>query len=205
MEHKIQELTERIYREGVQKGEEQAGQIIADAESKAVVIISDAKTRADAIISEAQKQAVEIKRSIEADLKLSGMQAISSVKQQITNAVTAGVLENSVKESLSDPSVLKHYIETVLQNWKMSSGGAPSIEVLLPQAMQTDLEMKFKKSVADLLNQGLQINYDKNIKAGFKIGPADGAYKISLTDTDFIEFFKMHLRPRVKTILFGDE
>ena len=42
MENKIQELTDKIYREGVEKGNEEARKIIAEAQEKANKIIEDA-------------------------------------------------------------------------------------------------------------------------------------------------------------------
>ncbi len=38
MDSKLQELTEKIYREGVEKGEQQAGEIIAAAEKQSAAI-----------------------------------------------------------------------------------------------------------------------------------------------------------------------
>ncbi len=50
MEHKIQELTEKIYREGVEKGNEQAKKIVSDAQEEAKKIIENAKKEADALL-----------------------------------------------------------------------------------------------------------------------------------------------------------
>ena len=42
MENKIQELTDKIYREGVEKGNEEAQKLIAKAQEEAKRIIEDA-------------------------------------------------------------------------------------------------------------------------------------------------------------------
>ena len=42
MENKIQELTDKIYREGVEKGNEEAQRLIANAQEEAKKIIEDA-------------------------------------------------------------------------------------------------------------------------------------------------------------------
>mgnify|MGYP006979594258 CR=1 FL=1 len=44
MDSKIQELTEKIYREGVEKGNEEAGRIVADAKEKEVSMLREART-----------------------------------------------------------------------------------------------------------------------------------------------------------------
>ena len=42
MENKIQELTDKIYREGVEKGNEEARRLIANAQEEAKKIVEDA-------------------------------------------------------------------------------------------------------------------------------------------------------------------
>ena len=43
MDTKIQELTDKIYKEGVEKGNEEAGRIIADANAQKQAIVSEAE------------------------------------------------------------------------------------------------------------------------------------------------------------------
>jgi V/A-type H+/Na+-transporting ATPase subunit E len=203
MEQKIQELTEKIYQEGVEKGESQALTIIADAREKASGIIDDAKKQAEKIIADAQKQSAEQKRNTEAEIRLSGTQALSAIKQQVLDLITAKVVDSGLSAALSDPAVIKEFVALVVQNWKMS-GEAPRLEALLPAQKQEELQEAFEKGASDLLKQGLTLTFTKSIKAGFRIGPQNGSFKISLTDEDFAEFFKEYLRPRTRTWLFGE-
>ena len=55
MENKIQELTDKIYREGVEKGNEEAQKLIAKAQEEAKRIIEDAHKEADSIVATAHK------------------------------------------------------------------------------------------------------------------------------------------------------
>lgn len=43
MDTKIQELTDKIYKEGVEKGNEEAGRIIADANAQKQAILTEAE------------------------------------------------------------------------------------------------------------------------------------------------------------------
>lgn len=45
MENKIQELTDKIYREGVEKGNEEAQRLVSEAQAQAEKLIEDAKSR----------------------------------------------------------------------------------------------------------------------------------------------------------------
>jgi len=200
MEAKIQELTDKIYKEGVEKGEEKAKEVISEAESKAAGIVKDAEAKAAKIVADAEKQAEELKQKTESEIKLSGSQAVSAIKNRIVGLVTAKVVDEATTKVLSDTGTLKEFIHEVVKNWKASSGEVPNLQVLLPAARQEELARAFESGAS----AALKVGFAKDIKAGFKIGPADGSYKISLTDTDFQEFFKEYLRPRTRAYLFGE-
>ena len=204
MEQKIRELTEKIYQEGVEKGEQKAGQIIKESEKRAAEIISEAKAEAEKIIEEARRRADELKKNTDSELKISTSQAIASIKNSIVNLVTAKILDEPSGAVLSDPSTLKEFIARVIENWKVCEGEVPTLELLLPAEKRDELDKNFNKSISGLLSKGLEVTFSKNIKSGFRIGPADGTFKISFTDEDFGEFFKEYLKPRTRSLLFGE-
>lgn len=204
MEQKIQELTDKIYREGIEKAEKKAEELVKNAEKKASKIISDANQQAEKILQEARNQAAELKRNTEAEIKLSGQQALSAIKQQILDMVTAKVIEDSTTKTLSDPSVVKDFVSTIVKNWKADANEAPSLEVLLPSQKKDELKKVFEKGGSDLLKKGLKLNFSNNIKSGFRIGPVEESFRISLTDEDFQELFKEYLRPKTREYLFGE-
>ncbi len=203
MEQKIQELTSKIYHEGVEKGEAQAKKLISEAQEKAAALIEEAKTEAEKIVADARQKAAELKRNTEAEIRLGGTQALSSVKQQILDLVSAKVIDGGATAALSDPATMKEFLSIIVQNWK-SGAETPKLEVLLPAQKQEELRKTFEKGASDLLKKGVTLSFSKSIKSGFRIGPRDGSFKISLTDEDFAEFFKEYLRPRTRAWLFGE-
>lgn len=56
MENKIQELTDKIYHEGVEKGNEEALRIVSEAQAKAEKLIEDARKQAEEIVASAKNQ-----------------------------------------------------------------------------------------------------------------------------------------------------
>lgn len=56
MENKIQELTDKIYREGVEKGNEEAQRLISSARDEAAKIVEDARKEAESILAVARSQ-----------------------------------------------------------------------------------------------------------------------------------------------------
>ena len=55
MENKIQELTDKIYREGVEKGNEEAQKLILKAQEEAKKIVENAQKEADSIVATDRK------------------------------------------------------------------------------------------------------------------------------------------------------
>jgi len=204
MEQKIQELTDKIYKEGVEKGEAKAKDIVSEAESKAAAIVKEAKAQAEKLVADARKQADDLKRNAESELKNAGAQAIASIKNRIVNLISAKVIDETAAKTLSDPGALKEFVSAAIHNWKMSGGEVPNLEVLLPAAKQDELQRSFNVGAGQALAAGVTVNFAADVKAGFRIGPADGTYKISLTDEDFKEFFKEYLRPKTRAYLFGE-
>jgi V/A-type H+-transporting ATPase subunit E len=203
MDQKIKELTEKIYQEGIVKGEQKAGEIIRSVEARSTEIIADAQKQAGKIIADARQQADEFRRNTEADLRLSASQAMSALKQQILNALMVAVVDKPVSAALADPATMKEFLKIAIQNWNTGGGGSLSLDVLLPEARRAELESALTSALQHELSRGLTLRFSKAIRAGFQIQPRGGSFKISLTDEDFQEFFKEYLRPKTKTFLFG--
>ena len=68
MDAKIQELTDKIYREGVEKGNEEAGRIIAQAKAEEQNILQSAREEAEEIVAQARKEAAEWKKNTVSEL-----------------------------------------------------------------------------------------------------------------------------------------
>ena len=202
MEQKIAELTEKLFKEGVEKGEAEKKSIVGAAQSEAERIRNEAEKQAQRLVAEARKQAEDLKKNIESEIKLSSLQAISSLKQKIADMLLAKTVDENVSSALSDPGFLKELIEATVNNWKF--GQEQALEIVLPEALKTKLEKSLEKSLKDIMKKGATVTFSKSIKGGFQIGPSGASFKISLTDDDFNEFFKEYLRPRTRSFLFKE-
>jgi V/A-type H+-transporting ATPase subunit E len=202
MDQKIAELTDKLFKEGVEKGESEAHRMIDGAQVRAKEILEEARAKADQILADAQTASEDLKKKTASEIKLSGTQAVNAIKQQIVDALLAKQIDAPVTSALSDPAVVSNLLSIIITNWKTSS--AEPLEALLPESKRTELEKSLTASLSAQIKQGLTITFSKSVKGGFSIGPKDGGFKISLTDEDFINFFRDFLRPRARTFLFGE-
>jgi len=200
MHTKLQELTDKIYSEGVQKANKEAEAILAKANKEAEEIKAKANAEAEKKIKEAEKKAEEINRNMQAEMKLAATQALSALKQQIAGLITLKVVQPSMKEVFGDKKFLQNIILNVVKGWTKT--GDFDLDVVLPVKDQKEMEKFFKNSLAAEMNKGVEVKFDKSVESGFKIGPKDGSYLISFTEEDFKNFFKTYLRTKTLDLLF---
>ncbi len=205
MENKLQELTDKIYAEGVDKARSEADEIIANAKSEAEKLQKKAEKEAAAIIENAKKEAGEIKKNVASEVKLSARQSINTIKQEITGLITAKAAKEDVGKAFADKDFVKQIIVTAVKNWNPSESEGIDAAVLLPEKDQKDLNDYFSNKQKSLLDAGLELNFDDSMESGFKIGPKDGSYQISFTEEDFESFFKNYMRPRTTELLYSEE
>ncbi len=203
MDSKIQQLTEAIYNEGVQKAREKADIILREAQEEAVRIGEEAKKAADAMMVETSRKAEEFRKNVDSEIKLTLNQSVSALKQEISTLVTMKVLNPSVKEVFADQNFLKTLITALVKGWMEKESF--DLNLILPEKEKDQMESFFRNSLASELNKGLEFSYSRDVKSGFKIGPSDGSYLISFTDDDFINFLKAYLRPKTNQLLFKEE
>ena len=200
MHTKLQELTDKIYNEGVQKANKEAEAILDKAKKEADAVIAKAKADAEKTIKNAEKKAEEIKHNMEAEMKLASTQAMTALKQKVSELITLEVVEPPMKEVFSDKKYLQKVIEVVVKGWTKT--GDFDLGVILPAKDKKEFDKFFKNSLATELNKGVEVKFDEEVEGGFKVGPKDGSYIISFTEEDFNNFFKAYLRPKTVELLF---
>ena len=202
MTNKLQELTDKLYNEGLSKGKEEGEQLLAAAKAKAEEAMEDAVKKANSIIATAQKQAVDLQKKAESDVKMASAQALQATKKDIENLLVNAVVADKVNAALSDEDFLKSIIKTVAE--KFCSSESEDVKLLLPSSMQDKLEPWVSSELKKALGKGVEASFTKKISGGFTIGPKDGSWFVSLTDETFRELISEYLRPITKKLLFGE-
>ena len=196
MDTKIQELTDKIYKEGVEKGNEEAARIIADAESRQKALLAEAEAKAQEIVAAAEKKAAELKKNTEAELRLFAAQSVEALKSEVANLITGKVVSDNVKAVLTDAAFMQKAILELVKGWQ--DGGGLIIQTANAEALRSYF-LSYAKSYLD---KGLKIEQVNGKKTSFAILPADGSYKVSFGEEEFVEFFKEFLRPQLVEALF---
>ncbi len=201
MSNKLQELTEKLYNEGLSKGKEEGEQLLARAREDAQKIVSDARKQAAEIVSSAEKQAEDLKDKTASDLRMASAQCMQATKKDIENLLVGAVSAAPVDKALSDPDFLKKIITAVAE--RFSASESTDIALVLPAALKDKLEPWLSGELAKTLGAGVKADFSKKVAGGFSIGPKDGSWFVSLTDETFRDLIAEYLRPVTRKLLFG--
>ena len=201
MQNKLQELTDKLYNEGLSKGKQEGEEILAKAKAQAEEILAKAQAEAAQILAAAQKQAEEVKTKTASDVKMAASQSIAATRKDIETLIVGKMTDEAVKKALSTPDFIKEIIKAVAE--KFTTDGPVELALILPESLKKDLEPFVTKELATILNAGVEASFSKKVSGGFKIGPKEGSYFISFTEETFNALISEYLRPATKKILFG--
>ena len=201
MQNKLQELTDKLYKEGLSKGKQEGEEILAKAKVQADEIVAKAHAEAAAILAAANKEAEDLKTKVQGDLKMAASQSVAATKQDIETLVVAKMTETEVKKALTSAEFVKEVILAVAKGFNTEE--PTDLELVLPESLKAELEPFVKNEMTKVLNAGVQATFTKKVAGGFTIGPKDGGYFISFTDETFNALISEYLRPATKKILFG--
>ena len=198
---KLQELTDKLYQEGLSKGKEAGEALLARAKEEADAIVAQARKQAEGIVAEATRQAEDLRTKAEGDTRMASLQVLQATRQDIENLVVTRMTDTQVKEAMSAPEFVKGIITAVAQ--RFSAQESQDLSLVLPESLRSALEPFVKGELGRILGQEVSAEFSKKIAGGFRIGPKDGSYFISLTDETFRDLVGEYLRPATRKLLFG--
>jgi hypothetical protein len=201
MSDKLQELTERLYQQGLSKGKEEGEQLLARARAEADRTIAEARKQAEEILAAAQRQADDLRDKTTSDVKMASEQCLQATKKDIENLLVGAISAGSVNASLADPDFLKKIITTVAE--RFSASESTELALILPASLQQELEPWVAGELTRTLGSAPKAQFSKKVAGGFSIGPRDGSWFVSLTDETFRELIAEYLRPVTRKLLFG--
>lgn len=202
MQNKLQELTDKLYNEGLSKGREEGEALLAKAKSQAADIVAEAEKKAAEIMTKAEKEAEAYKVKVAGDLKMAASQSVQATRKDIEDLVVFKMTGSATEKALSDEAFVKEVIKAVAEKFNVET--SMDLNLVLPESLKSSLEPFVKNELSTILKGQVNASFSKKIAGGFTIGPKDGSYFISLTDETFKELISEYLRPATRKLLFGE-
>ncbi len=204
MENKLQELTHKLYEEGLVKGRTEAENLLAKAQEDANALIEQAKTQAAAIIAGAQQEAAEHIEQVDNEIRMASRQTLANLKRQIENIVVFKAVDGATKQAMSDKDFVQRLIQQLVASFNPKGSDAIDLNVVLPQDQKDDFSTFLKAQLAKIFDSNVTVTFASTVENGFTIGPKSGSYQIRFTDKDFVALFSQYLRPKTQKLLYGE-
>lgn len=198
MDIQLQELIEKIKKDGVSSAESAARKIIADAEKKAASIVSDAEVKADSIIKTAKAETDRMEKASEDAIAQAGRNLIISFRDGINKELSSIV--NSETEKAMDKDLLKKLIPETVKAWSANLD-VDDVSLLLPAKDLKALETSLKTALKAKITKGLVIKSDASLSAGFRIGSKNGSAFYDFSAEEVAALFSAYLNPKTTEIM----
>jgi len=198
MGEELQPLLEQIRKEGVDKAQAEADEILSQAKEKAAKTVREAEGKAKELVAKAEKDAeVYTQRSI-ATLEQAARDVLITVGQGIENILSEIVTE-SVDEALNT-EVLEKMMVSMAESCAQQHGET-RIEMLVSESDQDELVQFFAAKYSEKMSEGFELHVDNEILKGFKVSFADDHVYLDFTQEAIAEALTAFLRPKLAEIV----
>jgi len=211
----VQELIDRRRERGVEEGEEQAEQLLADVRRQAAQMLDEARQEAAETLQHARKEADNIRVAGEEALRLAGRDAILTLREEISERF-ANQVRRLVSHSLSDEQFVERLILEIAGRAVPKDGKQP-LELLLPEEM-VPLEQlrrhpeKVKEGTlshfvlalaGDMMRKGVTFGSTADNSSGITAKMLNDDVEVTLDDKAIAQLLLRHLLPRFRAMMEG--
>ncbi len=197
MDIQLQELIDKIKKDGIEKSSAEAARSKAEAEAEAKRIIEAAKKEAAALVEKAKEDAERFEKAGDAALQQASRNVVLSFKSEI-EALLGVIVGRETAGAYSDDA-LKSVVPEILKSWSLKSGD--SLEVLMPADSLSKLDAFFSEKLAAEIKKGVTLKGDRSLGAGFKIASKDGSAYYDFSAEAVSELLASYLNPRLAEIM----
>ena len=198
MEIQLQELIDKIKKDGIETASEEAARIKREAEAEAARIIGAAQKEAADIVSRGKADVERSEKAGKAALEQAFRNLILAFKGEIQaflDRITAQATASAYGED-----TLKGVLPELLKNW-VSKSGSDSVDLLLNEGDLAKLKTWATSFLSAELQKGVELKSDRNLRAGFRIANKDGSAYYDFSSDSVAELLSAYLNPHLAEIL----
>ena len=198
MEIQLQELIDKIKKDGIESASEEAAKMKREAEAEAARIIAAAKKDADDIVKQGKADADRSEKAGKAALEQASRNLILAFRGEIQALLDKIVVQAAA--SAYDEDALKKVLPELLKAWA-AKGDSNAIDLLLSEEALGKLNSWATGSLAKELQGGLELKSGRNLGKGFRIVNKDGSAYYDFSAESVAELLSAYLNPQLAEIL----
>ena len=196
MEIQMQELIDKIKKDGIESASVEAATVKREAEAEAARIISAAQREAADIVSRGKADAERSEKAGKAALEQASRNLVLAFKGEI-QALLDKIVSQAAASAYGEDT-LKAVLPELLKAWA-SKGDA--IDVLLGEGDLGKLKSWATGTLAAELQKGIELKSDRNLGAGFRIANRDGSAYYDFSAESVAQLLSAYLNPQLAEIL----
>jgi len=198
MADELQPLIERLRREGVEKAEEEAEQIVSSAREKASGIVREAEDKRKRILEQARQEAETYTERSRKTLEQAARDVLISVSHGIENIMSDLVAETA--DEALDIQTLREMLVKIVERCAEKSGDT-RWEVLVNPEDREKLVHFFADLYKRKMASGIQLSSDNDILKGIKVSFKEDHVYLDFTSEAVAESLSSLLRPHLAEIV----
>ena len=197
MEIQVQELINKIKKDGISSATEEASRIKAQAEDEARQIVDSAKKEAADIILRGKQDAQRSEKAGIAALEQASRNLIHAFKDEV-HALLNKIVSERVTENYND-DVLKAALPELLKAW--AAKGSDDFSVLLPEGEFNRLNAFFNEKLAGELYKGVELKSNRKLTSGFRISNKEGSVYYDFSAEAVASLLSAYVNPKLAELL----
>jgi len=197
MEIQVQELIDKIKKDGVTAATEEANRIKTEAELEAKRIVETAKKEADAVALRGKEDAERSEKAGIAALEQASRNLILAFKDEV-QALLSKIVNDNVSASYND-DVLKSVLPDLVKKW--TEKGGDNLAVILPEDVLSRLQGYFGEKLANEFNKGVELKSNRKLSTGFRISNKEGSVYYDFSAEAVAGLIATYLNPKLADII----
>lgn len=189
MEISVQDLLDKINKEGTEAALKEKERIINEANLEKERIIKEAQDNAKKIVEDAEKEASKLNEQG----KVSLSQAARNVRLDLKNELN-DMLSKALNVNLKATLTSSDYVNIISAAVKATGESTPSIE------LSSSLYKGTAESVMKAIN-GASVSENATLKSGFRLSVKDGKAYYDFTDKEIFDLLSQYLSEGLNKVL----
>jgi V/A-type H+-transporting ATPase subunit E len=195
----VDALVERLHRDGVAAGREEARKLVEDARAEAAAILDTARIERDVLLGQTRREIDGMHKAGTAALGLAMRDTVLRTREALTTLL-ADRLGVHVRASLDEPALLAELIGWAAR--RMTAGGALQVEIGESGAIAAQLDQLADLVSRDLAEQTPILHLDGTLP-GITVRREGESLAVELTDETLTAYLFAQLQPRFRKIFDG--
>ena len=197
MEIQVQELIDKIKKDGIETASGEAAKIKSEAEAEAKRFVEVARREAEDILSKARQDADRSEKAGIAALEQASRNLVLAFKEEIQS-----LLNRLVSEYVSsnfNEDVIKSALPEILKSWAQK--GESTLSVILPENSVKNIEGFFREKLNAELQKGIELKSNRKLNTGFHISNKEGSVYYDFSAEAVAGLLSSYLNPKLAEIL----